>query len=189
MYNIFSCDVKRNPKSNPNPNPNPNPNLNPYPTLNKKLNHYPHSNSLLSEISSQEQLSPEQMWDHLIFIVQRKCYKTKCSVLHTVWKAVIYNATSFRKGRLIKKCVLLSCCIFLFHHQGIDIQVLPSLHAASIPVFSARSDHCIHQQHHDAAGWVHCGQEHSLCVRLAQWEEDAQWWRQGIGNKPQVRIL
>ena len=46
-----------------NPNPNPNPNLNPYPTLNQKPNHNPHSNSLLSE---QEQLSPEQMSDHLI---------------------------------------------------------------------------------------------------------------------------
>ena len=42
-----------------NRNPNPNPNLNPYPTLNKKPNHYPHSNS------SQEQLSLEQMLDHL----------------------------------------------------------------------------------------------------------------------------
>ena len=36
-------------------NPNPNPNINPYPTPNQKPNHYPHSNSLLSEISSQEQ--------------------------------------------------------------------------------------------------------------------------------------
>ena len=34
------------------------PNLNPYPTSNQKPNQYPeaHSNSLLSEISSQEQL-------------------------------------------------------------------------------------------------------------------------------------
>ena len=34
-----------------------------YP-INQKPNHYPHSNSLLSEVSSQEQLSPEQMSDH-----------------------------------------------------------------------------------------------------------------------------
>ena len=47
-----------------NPNPNPNPNLNPYPILNPNPNHYPHSNSLLLEISSQEQLSQEQMLDH-----------------------------------------------------------------------------------------------------------------------------
>ena len=47
-----------------NPNPNPNPNLNTYPTPNLKPNHHPHSNSLLSEISSQEQLSPAQMLDH-----------------------------------------------------------------------------------------------------------------------------
>ena len=31
-------------------------NPNPYPNLHQKPNHYPHSNSLLSEISSQEQL-------------------------------------------------------------------------------------------------------------------------------------
>ena len=44
----------------PNPNPNPKPNLNPYyPTPNQKPNHHPNSNSLLSEISSPEQLSPE----------------------------------------------------------------------------------------------------------------------------------
>ena len=36
-------------------NPNPNPYLNPFPTPNQKPNHYHHSNSLLSEISSQEQ--------------------------------------------------------------------------------------------------------------------------------------
>ena len=47
-----------------NPNPNPNPNLNPYPTLKHKPNHYPHSTSLSLEISSQEQLSPEQLSDH-----------------------------------------------------------------------------------------------------------------------------
>ena len=46
-----------------NLNSNPNPNLNPYPILIQKY-HYPHSNSLLLEISSQEQLSPEQMSDH-----------------------------------------------------------------------------------------------------------------------------
>ena len=45
--------------------PNSNPNVNLYRTLNQKPNHYPHSNSLLSEISLQEQLSPEQMLDHL----------------------------------------------------------------------------------------------------------------------------
>ena len=45
-------------------NPNPNPYLNPYPTPNQKPNHHPHSNFLLSEIPSQEQLSPEQMSDH-----------------------------------------------------------------------------------------------------------------------------
>ena len=47
-----------------NPNPNPHPNLNPYPTLIQKPNHNPYCNSLLSEISSQEQLSPKQMLDH-----------------------------------------------------------------------------------------------------------------------------
>ena len=56
--------VNANVKHNPNPNPNPDPTLNPYPTLNQKPNHYPHSNSLLLEISSQEQLLPEQMLDH-----------------------------------------------------------------------------------------------------------------------------
>ena len=52
--------VNPNIKCNPKPNPNPNPNLNPYPTLNWKPNHDPHSNSLLSEISLQEQLLLEQ---------------------------------------------------------------------------------------------------------------------------------
>ena len=47
-----------------NPNPNHNPTLNPYPTPNQKPNHHLQSNSLLSEISSQEQLSPEQMSDN-----------------------------------------------------------------------------------------------------------------------------
>ena len=51
---VINVSVKRNP--NPNPNPNPKPNLNSCPTPNQKLNHYPHSNSLLSEISSPEQL-------------------------------------------------------------------------------------------------------------------------------------
>ena len=59
--------LNANVKHNPNPNPNFNPNLKFYPTFNKKPNHYPHSNSLLLEISSQEQLSPEQMSDHLLF--------------------------------------------------------------------------------------------------------------------------
>ena len=45
-------------------NPNPNPSLHPYPTLKQKPNHYPHSKSMLLEISSQEQLSPEEMSDH-----------------------------------------------------------------------------------------------------------------------------
>ena len=64
MHDICSCDncssdkhyytnIKHN--SNPNPNPNPNPNLNPYSTPNQKPNHYTHSNSLLLEISSQDQ--------------------------------------------------------------------------------------------------------------------------------------
>ena len=57
---VINANVKRN----PNPNPNPKPNLHPYPTPNQKPNHYPHSNSLLSEISSPEQLLPEQMSDH-----------------------------------------------------------------------------------------------------------------------------
>ena len=56
--------VNANVKHNTNINPNSNPNLIPYPTLNQKPNHYPQSNSLLSEISSQEQLSPKQMLDH-----------------------------------------------------------------------------------------------------------------------------
>ena len=50
--------------ANANVKHNPNPNLNPYPTLNQKPNYHPHSISLLLEISSQEQLSPEQMSDH-----------------------------------------------------------------------------------------------------------------------------
>ena len=50
---VITANVKRN------PNPNPKPNLNHYPTPNQKPN-YPHSSSLLSEISSPEQLSPEQ---------------------------------------------------------------------------------------------------------------------------------
>ena len=59
-----NANVKHNPT--PNPIPNPNPNLNPYPTLNwSKTQSLPHFNSLLLEISSQEQLSPEQMSDHL----------------------------------------------------------------------------------------------------------------------------
>ena len=57
---VINVNVNRN----PNPNPKPKPNLNPYPTPNQKSNHYPHSNSLLSEISSPEQMSPEQMSDH-----------------------------------------------------------------------------------------------------------------------------
>ena len=55
---------------NRNPNPNPNPNLNPYPTLNQTPNHYPHSDSLLSEISSQKQFSSEQMSDHPHFAME-----------------------------------------------------------------------------------------------------------------------
>ena len=42
-----------------NPNPNPIPNIRPYPTPNQKPSHYPPSDILLSEISSQEQFSPE----------------------------------------------------------------------------------------------------------------------------------
>ena len=67
---MINANVKHNPNPNPNlnpnpnpilnPNPNPNHNLNPYPTLNQKPNHYPHSHSLLSEISSQEQMSDHQ---------------------------------------------------------------------------------------------------------------------------------
>ena len=55
---VINANVKRN------SNPKPNPNLNPYPTPNQNPNRYPHSNSLLPEISWQEQLSPEQMSDH-----------------------------------------------------------------------------------------------------------------------------
>ena len=47
---VINANVKRN------PNPNPNPNLTPYPTPNQKPNYYPHSNSLLPEISWQEQI-------------------------------------------------------------------------------------------------------------------------------------
>ena len=61
---IFAPMVNANVKHNTNINPNSNPNLIPYPTLNQNANHYPHSNSLLLEISSQEQLSPKQMLDH-----------------------------------------------------------------------------------------------------------------------------
>ena len=56
---VINANVKQN------PNPNPNPNLNPYPTPNQKQKHYPHSKPLLPEISWQEQLSPEQMSDHM----------------------------------------------------------------------------------------------------------------------------
>ena len=59
---VINTNVKHNP--NPNPNLNPDPYLNPYPTPNQKPNHYLHSNSLLPEISWQEQLSPEQISDH-----------------------------------------------------------------------------------------------------------------------------
>ena len=60
---VVNPNVKRSP--NPNPNPNANPYLNPYPTPNlKKPNDHPHSNSLHPEISSQEQLSQEQISDH-----------------------------------------------------------------------------------------------------------------------------
>ena len=55
---MINTNVKRN------PNPNPTPNLDPYPTPHQKPNHNPNSNSLLSEISLQEQLSLEQLSDH-----------------------------------------------------------------------------------------------------------------------------
>ena len=87
-YDICSCDkcskmVNVNVKHNPNPNPIPNPyhNLNPYPSLNQKPNHYPHSNSLLLEISSQEQLPPEQMLDHR----RVKCTVHKKHLLVVYW--------------------------------------------------------------------------------------------------------
>ena len=66
------------PAVNPNverkPNPNPNLILILILTLprTKKPNHHPYSNSLLSEISSQEQLSLEQMSDHLIVTLNNK---------------------------------------------------------------------------------------------------------------------
>ena len=46
--------------TNANIKPNPNPNSNPYTTVNQKPNDNPRSNFLSLEISSQEQLSPEQ---------------------------------------------------------------------------------------------------------------------------------
>ena len=55
---VVNANVKHN------LNPNPIPNLNPYRTRKQTPNHHPHSNSLLLEISLQEQLSPEQMSDH-----------------------------------------------------------------------------------------------------------------------------
>ena len=64
--------VNANVKHNPNPNLIPNPN--PYPTLNLKPNHYPHSYSMLLEISSQEQLSLEQMSDHAFIVWQLFSY-------------------------------------------------------------------------------------------------------------------
>ena len=54
---MINANVKRN------SNPNPNPTLNPYP-LHQKTIITLTLNSLLSEISLQEQLSPEQMSDH-----------------------------------------------------------------------------------------------------------------------------
>ena len=52
---MININVKRN------PTPNPNPNFNLYPIPNQKPNHYPHSNSLLSEMSSQEQMSDHRL--------------------------------------------------------------------------------------------------------------------------------
>ena len=66
---VIDANVKRN----PNPNPNPKPNLNPYHTLNQKPNHYPHSNSLLFEISSPEQLSPEVNVGSPLFQMMMTC--------------------------------------------------------------------------------------------------------------------
>ena len=89
---VINVNVKRN------PNPNPKPNLNPYPTPNQKPNHYPHSNSLLSEISSPEQMSPEQMSDHQgVSITQHQvCNKTAsfkvlCVVSTAVWIGKLDN--------------------------------------------------------------------------------------------------
>ena len=72
MYNICSydnCSSDKRTNLKRSPNPNPNPNLNPYPTPNKIPIINPHSNSFLSEISWQEQLSAEQMSDHPFNVV------------------------------------------------------------------------------------------------------------------------
>ena len=71
--------INANFKHNSKPNPNPNPNLNPYPSPIQKPNHYPHSNSVLSEISAQEEFLPEQMLDHRLKFMEN-CVCTKmCS--------------------------------------------------------------------------------------------------------------
>ena len=66
---MINTNIKRN------PNPNPNPNLNPYPTPKQKPNHYPHSYSLLSEISSQEQMSDQQYRDLGSYKLASTCRK------------------------------------------------------------------------------------------------------------------
>ena len=101
--------VNTNVKHNPNPNFNPNPNLNPYPILNQKPNHYPHSNSLLSEISWQEQLSPEQMSDHRWPDIKTRLECT--SILSTVCSYLIYHKPSspYYKGFKMRQHVSLHC--------------------------------------------------------------------------------
>ena len=79
---MIYTNVKRNP--NPKLNPNLNPNINPYPTPNQKPNHYPHSKILLSEISSSDQLSPEQMSDHRFH--QIYCWHVGLPTFNSHWR-------------------------------------------------------------------------------------------------------
>ena len=71
----INANVKRN------PNPYPNPNLNPHLTPNQEPSHYPHSNSFLSEISSEEKLPP--YWNTIIIWCTCNC-SVLLILLHTL---------------------------------------------------------------------------------------------------------
>ena len=117
MYDICSGDNcssdKSNVKRNPNPNPKPKPNINPYPTPNHKPNHYPHSNSFLSEISSLEQLSPEQMSDHRTLIM-------------TIKKMALYSASQNKQNPETKGCCdqVPGCMTIIIYISWIMINLL-----------------------------------------------------------------
>ena len=130
MYDICSgdnCSGDVNVKRNPNPNPNPKPNLNPYPTPNQKPNHYPHTNSLLSEISSPEQLSPEQMSDHPLWTpnypINKKVFNLKGKVFNYLttkfWALNTFRTflTNFNSIQWKVNCfIFLHCFLLLDQH-------------------------------------------------------------------------